>query len=281
VAETKQEAAYRLDITPVPNITGRSVKKNRAYTFYKEFKAAEWSVYTKPRCAVVGGGRSVKEYLGTLKKWDTDVYAINDAAGYLSDNGISCYIYSIDGSEIPFKTGENVKGALFSRRVHKVQFDQFEDKDIRVFEMLEDVDDPEEGIEGGLSALCRAPHLFIKMGYAGVDFFGCEGSFFGDSHNSGDHDDAHSSKVIVRVKGVDYVTSCAFLLQNQYMAPLLSDDRMKKFFKSHSGGLLQAMIDNPKTWSVVAISDEIKRQGEAQGLVYIDPYKSESPVWQP
>ena len=179
-------------------------------------------------------------------------------------------MYSVDGTPVEFKSGENVRGAVFSTRCNKNQFSQF--KNVRVFNMKEDVE--KDGIEGGPTGICRAPHLFLKMGYSGIDFFGCEGSFFKKSHFGSDHKDAYGDMLIVGVNGIDYITNAAFMLQCEYMAKVFTDHPV--FMKNHSGGLLQAMIDNPDTWSVVAVSNDIKKQG-VKG--YETPYRFENLVW--
>lgn len=270
------KTAIRLNITAVGNTSEEDIKKNKAYCKKRKFNYVTSDCYVFPRCAVVGGGPSTEKHLDKLRDWDGDIFAVNDAAGALSDRGISCYMFSIDGSPIKFKSGKNVKGAVFSTRVNRNQFKQFKFDDIRIFNMAED--DNIEGIEGGPTGVCRAPHLFLKMGYAGVEFFGCEGSFFGRSHLDSDHKDAYGNMMVVRVKGTDYITHAGFMLQCQFLSKYLIE--YPKIFRSHSGGLLQAMVDNPDTWSVVAISDSIKEQHETQGLKYKDPYKFENPIWK-
>jgi len=266
----------RLNISPVGNTSEEDIKKNIKYCKKMKFKKVSWGCYIFPRCAVVGGGESVKKHLSTLRSWSGDIFAMNDAAGYLSKNRIKSYMFPIDGSKIPFKTGKNVKGAVFSTRVNKCQFDQFRHEDIRVFNMAED--DQKQGIEGGPTGLCRTPHLLLQMGYAGIDFFGCEGSFFRRSHNTGDHDDARGNMIVVRVKGIDYLTHAGFMVQNEFMVKLFKE--YPKFFSFHCDGLLMAMFENPDTWGVVAVSDSIKEQHEAQGGIYKTPYKFENPIWE-
>jgi hypothetical protein len=184
-------------------------------------------------------------------------------------------MYSIDGTPVKFKSGKNVKGAMFSTRVHKNQFRMFKHENIHVFNMAED--DQTDGIEGGPTGLCRAPHLFIKMGYAGIDFFGCDGSFFKSSHYDSDHQDARGNMLIIRVNGLDYLTNAGFMLQSEFMAKILTS--YPKIYKAHCDGLLPAMVDNPDTWGVVAVSDSIKVQHEKQGVKYKEPYKFENPIW--
>jgi len=267
--------AIRLQINAVGNTSEENVKKNKAYCKRRKFKYVKWGIYTHPRCAVVGGGPSAREHFDELRDWDGDVFAINDMAGVLSDEGISCYMYSIDGTPVKFKTGKHVMGAVFSTRVHANQFRLFKHKNIRVFNMAED--DQKDGIEGGATGLCRAPHLFIKMGYAGIDFFGCEGSFFTTSHADADHQDARGNMMIIRAGGMDYLTHAGFMLQCEHMAKVLKD--FPKIYRAHCNGLLIAMMDNPDTWGVVAVSDSIKEQHEKQGVKYKDKYDFKNPIW--
>jgi len=265
----------RLNMTAVGNTSEENVKKNRAYCKRRKFNYVKSGCYLYPRCAVVGGGSSAKEHFDELRNWNGDVFAINDMAGALSDNDISCYMYSIDGTPVKFKSGKNVKGAVFSTRVHKNQFRQFKHEDIRVFNMAED--DNKEGIEGGPTGLCRAPHLFIKMGYAGIDFFGCEGSFFKTSHFDADHADARWNMIIIRAGGMDYLTHAGFMLQCEFIAKIFKD--YPNIYKPHCKGLLMAMMENPDTWSVVAVSDSIKEQHEKQGVKYKERYDFKNPLW--
>jgi hypothetical protein len=111
------------------------------------------------------------------------------------------------------------------------------------------------------------------MGYRGITFFGLDGSFAGDvTHVSGKSDTAHDNMVIIRVKGVDYISHGGFMLQNQWM--LEAFKRHGLFLHNASGGLLAAMLENPDTWSVVAIAGDLKRKYEAGGnFLWSKPYK--------
>lgn len=250
---------FRLSLYAMGLMTEQMVNENFEYS--KKFNRATWGILLHDTCAVVGGGASVDKHLETLRNWKGDIFAINDTAKYLSDNGISCYLLAIDGTDIPFKIGPLVKGALFASRVHKNQFDQFPFEDIRMFDMAEE--DPVDGIEGGATAVCRTPHLLLKMGYAGICYFGCEGSFFKKTHVGGDRDDAFWNLVIVRADNVDYLTNAGFIIQNKYMADTLT--QYPKFLRNFSGGLLEAMIKHPDTWEVVAVTEGLKKQYDDQG----------------
>ena len=266
---------FRLNITAVGITSEKDVKINLKNS--KDYRKATWGLARYPPCAIVGGGTSVKKKLTRLRKWQGHIYAINDTAGYLSDNGIRCRLFAIDGTKIPFKIGPLVIGALLATRVNKVQYKMFKKKDIRTFPMMED--DMKNGIEGGPTAVCRTPHLMIKMGYSKIEYFGCEGSFFAQSHVGGNRSDAKNNMIIVRVKGMDYLTNAAFMLQNQYLSGVLRE--YPKIYHDNSGGLLQKMMRYPDDWEVVAVTDDIKRQHEEQGSkIFTKPFDlTENPLW--
>lgn len=266
---------FRLDLKAVGITTARAVKINMKNS--KDYKKVTWGLYRYPPCAVVGGGPSVKNHLKKLRNFEGKIYAINDTAGYLSDNGIKCTLYSIDGTKIPFKIGENVEGALLATRCHKKQYEPFPKSKIRTFNMMED--DSKEGIEGGPTGVCRTPHLLIKMGHSRVNYYGIEGCFFGQSHVGGMRGDAKNNMIIIRVKGINYITNAAFMLQNEYMAGLLN--AYPKIYRDYSGGLLEKMRKYPDDWEVVAVSNDIKEQHEAQGCdIWKKPFDAtENPIW--
>ncbi len=237
----------------------------------QKYPRVEWGVLKYPVCAVVGGGPSVMDHLDELKNWDGDIFAINDTGKYLSDNGIASYVLSVDGTRTPFRIGPLVKGAIFASRVHRCQFTQLKDKSIRVFDMAEE--DNIKGIEGGATTVCRTPHLFLRMGYAGIMYFGIDGSFAGDiTHVSGKSDSAHDNMLIVRAGGKDYVTHAGFLMQHQYMTAIMQ--KYPEFLYNASGGLFAAMIANMDTWEVIAVAEDLKQKYEADGYYgWSKPYK--------
>ena len=258
----------RMNIQPVGNLPANEAKINLKKSV--GYRKITRSCGTKQRCAVVGGGPSVKKQLNKLRKYEGTIYAINDTAGFLSDNGIPCYLYSIDGTKVPFTIGPLVKGAFLATRCSHIQYKQFKKKDVRAFEMRED--NPKRGVEGGPTGVCRAPHLFLLMGHMGIDFFGIEGSFFSQSHVGSDRSDARANMIVIRAGGVDYLTNAGFMIQNEFMMKVFKD--YPKIFKNHSGGLLRAMMRHKKTWSVMAITKGLHDQLEKQGVKGWDkPYK--------
>jgi hypothetical protein len=216
-------------------------------------RARYTKILTKPPMALVGGGPSAKDSLDILRQWKGDIYAINDMAGFLSDNGIPCYMYAIDGTKVLYRNGPLVKGAIFASRTNRCQYDMFKPEDIQVFDVVEDAPG---GICGGGSAACRACHLFIKLGYSEIHYFGIDGCVENskETHVSGFQPVAQSNMLIVRAGGVDYLTNAVWYIQTAYIAEVIPAYPGVLF--NRSNGLLAAMIKYPDTWEVVAISHE-------------------------
>lgn len=244
----------------------------------EKYPRVPWNHFYRP-CAIVGGGLSVQSRLGMLRAWSGDIYAINDTAGYLSDNGIPCFLYAIDVTRVPYKIGSLVRGAVFASRVNRVQFDNMGNNPIWVFDLGEE--DGKNGIEGGPTAVCRTPHLMLKMGYKGITYFGIDGSFDPNiTHVTGLSQAAYMNMIIINVEGTNYYTNAAFYLQNECMVKFF--DLAKPFLTLESDGLLKAMLENPETWGVVAIADDLKSKYETNGCkVWKEKYNGGNEVWLP
>ena len=246
----------------------------------QKYPKVRWSEKILPPVAVCGGGPGLPLRLDILRKWPGDIYAVNDTAGYLSDNGIPCYMYAIDASRREFKTGDLVKGAVFATFVHRRQFNQFQKEHIRVFNMFEC--DPNNGIGGGPTAVCRAANLFIKMGYGSVAYFGCEGSFLNLTHVTGEQKVAFDNMIIVRANGIDYITNASMVLQTQYLSEEIRSH--PGVLLNFSDGLLEAMIQYPDDWATIAVTEDLKKNHERSSKmeIYTREYKlGTRPIWQP
>ncbi len=240
-----------------------------------KYPRVTWAIAKYPPCAVVGGGLSVQSRLEILRKWHGDVFAINDTAGYLSDNEVPCFLYAVDTTDIPYRIGSFVKGAVLASRVNIIQFRQMKKRPIWVFDMAEE--DPHDGIEGGPTAVCRTAHLFLKMGYSGIKYFGIDGSFdMRFTHASGYSKAAYDNMMIVTAGGVDYNTNAAFMLQNEFMVDVMT--KYKEFLTHDSDGLIKAMLENPETWSVAAVADDLKGAFEKNGCMAFNVKYKEN-VW--
>jgi hypothetical protein len=239
----------------------------------RNYPRVTWGLLRYPMCAVVGGGESLKDNLNILRTWPGHIYGVNDTAAYLSEHGIASTIYSIDCTPIPYRKGKKIKGALFASRCHKNQFTY---KNIRVFDMVED---DKEGVGGGVSGVGRSIHLFLRMGYRGITYFGCDSSFTGATHLSGTQNIAFENMIIVRAGNKEYLTNAAMILQAQYMVDCFI--KYPQFLVNASGGLMQGMLENPDTWEVVAVAEDLKNQYESLGChEWNKPYKVEEVTWQ-
>lgn len=242
--------------------TLEEIKVNREDS--EKYPRVPWNHLYRP-CAVVGGGLSVQSRLDVLRSWPGDVYGINDTTEFLSNNNISSFLLGIDVTRIPYRTGSLVRGALFASRVNNVQFEQISKmgKPVWVFDLCEE--NKIDGIEGGPTAVTRTPHLFLKMGYRKVVYFGIDGSFDLDlTHVSGYSQAAYDSMLIISAGGKDYYSNAAFMLQNECMVNYLS--KYSDFLTLASDGLIKAMLDNQETWEVVAVADDLKNKYEANGF---------------
>jgi len=268
----------RLKFDAKPIVSSREIKKNVRNS--RRYLEVHWRVACYPPCIVAGGGPSLANNLDNLKRFEGDIFAINDTAGYLSDNGISSYLFSIDPTDVLFKIGPLVKGAIFASRVHREQFKQFHRADVRKFNLNED--SPKGGTEGGPTSVCRAPHLLLRIGYTGVLFIGCEGSFYDKSHATGLSEAASMNLMVVDAGGIQYLTNAAFIIQCEYLAKIIT--KHPHLFMNLSGGLLDAMLKYPDTWEVVAVGEDLKAQYEAAGAknVWTKDYDiREHKMWVP
>jgi len=271
------EAPPRIKFKAKANTTDNQMRKNFNANDGK-YKFVGGGIGNKPPCVLAGGGPSLTYALDLLRKWDGDIFAVNDTAGYLSDNGIPCYLFAIDASAIPFKRGPLVKGAVLATRCNPIQFEPY--NDIRVFNMLED--GREYGVEGGKTAVTRAPHLFLRMGYQKIVFVGCDGSMSlnGKSHASGHQEIAFKDKMIVRAGDVDYISNISFYAQNDFLHRKIL--KHPKFLINASGGMLRGMIEYPDSWWVVAVDDHLKKKYIESGFKFWNKaYVGGNKIWQP
>ena len=86
--------------------------------------------------------------------------------------------------------------------------------------------------------------------------------------------------VIVRVDGIDYVTTAGFLMQSMAMVEMIQ--KLPQFLINRSEGLQAAMLAHPDTWACVAITADLKKQYESKGVhSFNKEYDWQHPVWKP
>jgi hypothetical protein len=275
---SEEEKPFRMGLTPKCNTDDDVVRINLKKSFhYPRVKYGK--VMYKPPCAVVGGGPSLVKYLDELRNYPGDIYAINDTAGFLSDNGISCTILAVDCTRYLFKIGPLVKGALFASRVHRKQFNQFDKKNVLVWDMVEDF---QGGVQGGPTAVCRTPMLLLRMGYVQIDYFGIDGCFFGPTHVSGTQRVAYDNIMLIRAGGIDYFSNASLVLQSQWMSETMLKHPL--LLINRSEGLMKAMLEHNDTWEFVGVGKDLKEKYEKLGAkdLFVKEYNPERhKVWQP
>lgn len=190
--------------------------------------------------AVVGGGHSLIEHLDELRSWPGDIWAINSTADWLLDKGINCTLISLDPSPI---TTNAEKLLLASCCEHKER--------AVIWEMAEH---HEGGVLGGVTTACRAASLALRLGYPGVVYFGCEGSFPVDEKTHVNKDDGLKTLLIVRA-GKDYCTHPELYMQCESLSQLIRE--FPQFYSERCGGLLRGMVEHPD-WEIVAVSSDLK-----------------------
>jgi hypothetical protein len=274
---SEEAKPFRMGLTARCNTDDDAIRKNLRKTI--KYPRVKYGVMCKPPCAVVGGGVSLVKNLEVLRNYPGDIYAVNDTAGFLSDNGVSCYLFAADCSRYPFKIGPLVKGALLASRVHKKQYNQFDKKDIRVWDMVEDC---YGGIQGGPSAVCRTPMLLLRMGYVQIDYFGIDGCFYGPTHVSGTQRVAYDNLILIRAGGIDYFSNASFVLQLQWLTEAMLKHPL--LLVNRSEGLMKAMLEHPDTWEMVGMGKDLKEQYERKGAgaLFLNEYNpTEHKIWQP
>jgi hypothetical protein len=222
---------------------------------------------TRGSLAVAGGGPSILKHLDKLKGYD-EVWGINRTAVWLRERGIEATFFSVDPQYMPGMT--NVGKAIVATSLHPRLFEELAGKDVSLFH-IRPVESHDGFVsDGGCSSACRAIPLASHMGYSSVTFFGCEGSYDGDSHAYSS--DLQTHQLVIRAGGRDYITQPDFQLQCEYIVPFLTAE--PSYFKEESGGLLRAMAADPD-WFCAAVSAEVAKRILPEGATLDDlpPYE--------
>lgn len=216
------------------------------------------------KLAIVGGGESTEQHLEELRAFQGEIWAINSTAKWLHERGIECTYIAIDPGPVHTITPWGKK-AILATWCHPDLRTHFEE--VQLFDLIET--DP-GGIPGSTTCASRAMSLALHQGFYDVWLYGCDSSFTPGR----DHVDRHEEwpeQAIVRSNGRDYVTILEWVMQAETMSQLI---RMAPdVFHNRSGGLVQAMVDDPDGWEVVAVSEALKTAMEALGPhVYTEPF---------
>lgn len=198
--------------------------------------------------AVVGGGHSVLKHLNELREWDGEIWAINQTARYLSDQGIKCWFYSVDPSP---ELKDFVHGdAVLADHCHPSTFAAVKGE-------LRKIKSPNYGPTSAYSA----GYSGLRLGYTSVTWFGCESSYGEETHVY--RNEPVKGLVRVQVGDESFLTKLELVVQAEKIAELV---RLNPFFKEKSGGLTGAMVKTPD-WEVThAPREMIERISNDQGI---------------
>jgi hypothetical protein len=224
--------------------------------------------HNKP-LAIVGSGPSMLNLLDEIRQFPGDVFGINATADFLIRNGREDTIFfSMDPDPcIADMIGVAKRGVVCSSCDPSV-FDKL--KPVRMFHTEQSRQ--KKFIGGSCTSVTRIPILSGKMGYRHVFFYGCEGSFAVDTTHVGRNED-REDQIIIQAGENIYRTSPDMMVQCEYLAECFR--KVPNRFHNRSGGLLQAMLDYPDTWEVVAVSKSVFAKLEAaNGVEYEqEPYE--------
>lgn len=206
------------------------------------------------RLAVVGGGPSLKNHAEDLRDFYGDVWAINGAWKWCQDNGINATFFACDPHPIVKDWAQGVSRAILELSCDSGVFELLKSADVYTF----DADIEKGGIAGYASTASNAPHLAARMGYRHVTLFGCDSSYLPNaSHAYTDED--RKEQLIIRCNGEEHLTAPDLFMQALGLAKFCRE--LPDFLSENSGGLLTAMIKDPK-YHIVWVS-----QAMADGLV--------------
>lgn len=196
--------------------------------------------------ALVGGGPSLSRNLHRLGDY-SEVWAINQIAPWLCSKGIPATMFSVDPT---YQSTAGVERAILASCCDPSMFAELDD--VTVFPMSLDEGEGWAALAGTTSA-CRAPLVALKAGFTRIDYYGCEGSFDGPAYADGRaFTDPH--QMIVRADGQCFVTEPRLFMQCESLAELMT--AFPQFARNESGGLLQAMINDPD-WEIVGLSHDL------------------------
>jgi hypothetical protein len=240
-----------IDLKTHSNIDEDTVKRHIESS--SVYPKVEWGSKSG-NCAVIGGSPDVD--LDELREFEGDIYALNNTAGYLAENGIKSIFCMCDGTDNYINDG-GMDEALLASRVHP---DKFKAKDIKVWDLYEDVP---EGIPGGSTITGRTPVLMLKIGYKKVFYYGCDGSFEGEYTHSGKLNAEYfiNSTILVRANEKDYITCPVLYEQCILMKELMSycpDNLINK-----SGGLLKAVLESDDHYCI-GVSGQLRKYANAE-----------------
>ena len=252
--EAAEMSPVRFTFEPLGNCHER-VEPNTAYSSSLGVPVVKRAAPHNRKLAIVGSGPSLKEHLQELRDWDGDIWGINGTVNYLTANGIESTLISVDPGYV--NDTMNAKDALLSAACEPKLFDQFAGRVQRFF--INPHPEAQFVVIGGCTTATRAPLLGLLIGYVDITFYGCEGSYEGNSHVYADKKSA--CEMYIWAGGRDYRTDPEALMQCENLSAFLT--KFPHIYKEKCGGLLRAVMENPDTWTTTHVSGELKNRLEA------------------
>jgi hypothetical protein len=199
------------------------------------------------RLAIIGGGPSIRAHVDELRAWDGEVWAVNGAINWCIDNGIPAWFYTADASPMSNWTYDlsRVKRAVLAPDCspEMVEYLQSVGAEITLTAPL----------QSGPTSANAADFLSIDAGYSHVTYFGCEGSFEGQTHAFASF--PIPDWMVIELAGEFYPTKAEFISQS-----IMLSNTIKTFptvFAEKSGGLLAAMIEHGPDHDVYMVSNSL------------------------
>ncbi len=201
------------------------------------------------RLAVVGGGASIIKQVKTLKAWPEEVWAVNGAWHWCKANGIKARFIAVDPHEVVASWVQGVDDALLVTRCHPKVFETLKANNAKI----EVLNLEERDFATGSSTATTCVYLGALSGYQGITFFGCEGSYDPGRTHAYMHE-SRASEMMVVCCGKQFLTAPDYLVQTLELAHWAKGTG--SYLQEKSGGLLRAMMKNPK-YDVIWVSETL------------------------
>lgn len=224
----------------VDKVSDQHLRRNREYTRSLDLPRVGEREAAGTRLAVVGGAPDVGDHLDELRSWAGEVWAINDAWGWVTDRGVDAAFYQIDPMPLSasiYGLSGRTQRAIVADTIHPSVYKALSGADVQVAYIGEG----EGELPNASTAAATAPIIAATCGHTDVTFFGCGGSFEDRTHayqKQGDDKD----RLRVRCGGESFLTTPQFVLQTEYIAELSRG--LPGFISARGEGFLPALLEH-------------------------------------
>ncbi len=240
-----------------PNVEREVLVSNMKSTFKRGLPYIRFGKPHSMKCAVVGGGPSVKGDLEEIRNFDGYVMAINGSYNWLLENDIIPDAVIISDA-LPlvadfFKNPHEDTTFLISSSCDPAVFEALKDNKILVWHKVFG-DEPLEGsscIVTGPSALTTAPFLLYMIGYREVHLFGADSSLSSSQNHVYEQDELPYKLIQVMVGTDMYMSTGPFILQAGYLWDLKEILPKDNNIIIHGYGLAKAIYENSGEYGII------------------------------